>query len=226
MGLSVSALAAACCSGPGGWSLERRDLGRRGQQGGLLRCFRASLALRHLGLDVRAGSAVPGLRVSPSSTRHSQPRQEPPPLLLAKQSPVEMTQTLLQNPGIRVMRFLADPTWAPPSPGGLSPHPEHVATTREPPGPGEGARAGPQGRQAEQGAAARRRSGLEARGAAGGCAAPRHTAPWAASCPRHGTASSSTRRRLWVEAGHTRNPGLAHAREGDGPDPSCFRKMF
>lgn len=75
------------------WRPERRGLGRRGQQGGLLRSFRASPALRHLGLDVRAGSSVPGqaqgfpgLRVSPASAQHSQPHEEPPLLLLAKHS--------------------------------------------------------------------------------------------------------------------------------------------
>lgn len=75
------------------WRPERRGLGGRGQQGGLLRSFHASPALRHLGLDVRAGSSVPGqaqgfpgLRVSPASARHSQPHEEPPLLLLAKHS--------------------------------------------------------------------------------------------------------------------------------------------
>lgn len=70
-----------------------------------------------------------------------------------------------------------------------------------------------------------------ARGADGGCAAPRrpagaNAALRGASCPRHASASSSARRGLWVEAGHVRNPGLARTREGDSPNPSCFQKNF
>lgn len=146
-GLSVSILTATCCSRPGGWSAEGSggEASREASSGPFAPVrlcitwgWTSGLALlsRAWRRDSRASVCHPPPPGIPSPMRSR-------PCSFLQNIPVEMTQTLLLNPGIIVMSFLAGLAWDPPSPGGLSPHPEHVATTCKPPGPGKGARAGP-----------------------------------------------------------------------------------
>lgn len=147
MGLSVSILTATCCSRPGGRSAEGSggEASREASSGPFAPVrlcvtwgWTSGLALlsRAWRRDSRASVCHPPPPGIPSPMRSR-------PCSFLQNIPVEMIQTLLLNPGIIVMSFLAGLAWDPPSPGGLSPHPEHVGTTCKPPGPGKGARAGP-----------------------------------------------------------------------------------